>query len=104
MLALMLLRRGEVVTADWLVDALWGDEPPNRAVGTIRTYIWKLRSALGEDAEITSVQGGYRIKLSRATLDLQEFNELSVIADRQRRSGDLDGALNTLQSALALWE
>ena len=38
-LAVLLVRRGEFVSADALVDALWPGEPPANAVQTVRTYL-----------------------------------------------------------------
>jgi len=44
--------RGRATFFRWarLVDALWGDEPPNSAVSTVRTYVSRLRHRLGTSA------------------------------------------------------
>ena len=60
-LAALLARRGEVVTIDALIDALWGDAPPASAVSTLRTYVSRLRSHLG--SALTSRGGGFAIDI-----------------------------------------
>src|ERR687888_1104573 len=50
-LAILLLRRNEVVPRDDLIDGLWGGSPPPTAVPTIKTYISRLRSLLPDDYE-----------------------------------------------------
>ena len=45
-LALLLLRAGEVVSRDDLVDALWGDDPPASGVKTLQGYVARVRRAL----------------------------------------------------------
>ena len=38
-LALLLLHRGEVVSSDRLIEALWGDAPPPTAAKTVQVYV-----------------------------------------------------------------
>ena len=38
-LALLLLRAGEVVSVDALTDALWGDEPPRTSATAIQNFV-----------------------------------------------------------------
>ena len=47
LLAILLLHRNEVVPADQLIDALWGESPPAGARRTLRAYVSKLRKAMG---------------------------------------------------------
>jgi len=51
-LAMLLLRRNEVVTSDQLIDGLWGDSPPPTAGSTLKTYVSRLRSVLTEDGRV----------------------------------------------------
>ena len=48
-LAHLLLRANRVVTTERLIDALWGEEPPDTARNTMQTYVRHLRRALGAD-------------------------------------------------------
>ena len=78
-LAVLLLAEGRHVSVGRLVDALWGDEPPNSAVGTVRTYVSRLRHRLGTSAAdsaremIRPTGDGYALTLRSATLDLDMF-------------------------------
>ena len=46
-LAHLILNANQVVAAEQLIDALWGEEPPDAARGTLQAYISRLRSVLG---------------------------------------------------------
>ena len=63
MLALLVLRAGEVVSRDALVDALWGDDPPATAVKTLQGYVARVRRAL----EAAGMAGASWRPASRAT-------------------------------------
>lgn len=43
LLAILLLRRGEVLSSDRLIDQLWGDRPPATAAKTLQGYVSHLR-------------------------------------------------------------
>jgi len=52
---------GGVVSAERLIDALWGDAPPRSAAKTLQNYVLKLRKALG--APVIETQApGYRLR------------------------------------------
>ncbi|WP_020139982.1 AfsR/SARP family transcriptional regulator [Streptomyces sp. 351MFTsu5.1] len=103
-LAVLLLAEGGRVPVDRLVDALWGAAPPASAVGSVRTYVHRLRRALGEDAAlIRSVGDAYVVRSLPGDLDLAAFRELTARAEPARREGDLHGAAVHLRDALALW-
>jgi DNA-binding SARP family transcriptional activator len=77
-LAMLLLARGRQVSADGLVDGLWGERVPRSAVGMVRTYVSRLRSvwatATGWPNDlITSLGDGYVLQLGSAVLDLDLF-------------------------------
>ncbi|GHF72785.1 hypothetical protein GCM10010218_62470 [Streptomyces mashuensis] len=110
LLALLLLRQGEPVTAAGLVAGVWGDDAPPRAVGTLRTYVSRLRKLLepGRDAGaapevLVSVADGYAVRVPQGALDLGEFESFVAAAERERLAGRAAEARNLLGSALALW-
>src|SRR2546423_13881778 len=54
LLAVLLLHRGEVVSSDRLIDALWGQERASAtAAKTVQVYVSNLRKALGAGVLIT---------------------------------------------------
>ena len=97
-LAVLLACRGEVVTVDGLVDALWGDIPPASAVPTLRTYVSRLRAVAGP--AIASRAGGYVLDVAPGDVDAERFETL-VDAARHADSAD---AADLLGAALDLWE
>ena len=68
-LAVLLLAEGRQVPASALVDALWGQEPPKTAAGTVRTYVSRLRRCLGAGGAAGVVEpagDGYALPLRSA--------------------------------------
>jgi DNA-binding SARP family transcriptional activator/tetratricopeptide (TPR) repeat protein len=108
-LAVLLLAEGRQVSLGALVDALWGPEPPKAAVGTVRTYVSRLRHRLavgpaGEEPEVIESAGdGYVVHLRPAALDLNLFLQWTAQAREARIAGDPAQAAVFLRDALALW-
>ena len=102
MLALLLLRGGEVVSRESLVDSLWGAEPPRSAVQSLQVYVHGLRQALGS-GRIETVGTGYRLRVEPAELDSARFEELVAGAERSLAAGAPSDAAERLDTALALW-
>ena len=77
-LALLALHAGEVVSVDRLVDAVWPNgDAPDRADHNVRTYVHRLRSALGDEGRrIETVGNGYRLHLEHRELDALRFEDL----------------------------
>jgi DNA-binding SARP family transcriptional activator len=91
-LAMLLLEEGRVVSADRLIDELWGDEPPPTARGSLQVRIAGLRQALGKE-RIVSEGRGYRVQLEPGELDVTRFQGLLEQGREQQ-----------LREALALWQ
>jgi DNA-binding SARP family transcriptional activator len=99
LLALLVAHRGQVVSTDRLVDALWPDErAPEGALASMRTYIARLRSVL-PDGWITTTGPGYGLSPNGAALDLAEFDALLDDADQ----APPDVAVQRCETALRLW-
>ncbi|WP_051468591.1 AfsR/SARP family transcriptional regulator [Actinomadura oligospora] len=107
MLAFLLLQEGRAAAAQTIVEALWGDRPPERARGAIRTYASRLRSAVEPDrarpAVLVTAGDGYRLVLPGEGLDATLFRTRLAAAERARASGELDAARRLVADALALW-
>src|SRR6185503_20374772 len=75
LLACLLIARGEVVSRDRLIDALWGEQPPAAAVNSLQVYVHGLRGRLGPQ-RIERDGPGYRLGLMPGELDLERFDRL----------------------------
>lgn len=103
-LALLLAARPDVLSIDRLVDATWNGEPPARAEHNVRTYISRLRSALGDALHFEQVGDGYRLELVDAAADVDRFQQLLDGAERLREGGSVVDGLAAVRRALALWQ
>jgi DNA-binding SARP family transcriptional activator/tetratricopeptide (TPR) repeat protein len=100
-LAVLLVEANHTVSADQLLDRVWGDRPPERAHGTLRTYLSRLRQALAPAGPvITRRPGGYALTVDEAGIDHHRFRRLVARAAAADRDDD---ALALLDEALALW-
>ena len=104
-LAALALRRNEVVSVAHLVDVVWPDgEPPERAEHNVRTYVHRLRSALGEHGDrVETVGAGYRIRLGADQLDSARFEQGAGTATRLANTGDAVAALDVISEAEQVW-
>ena len=91
-----------VVTREALVDAVWGEEPPD-AGGAIAAGL-RARSAPRAGADRIETHGtGYRLRVEPDELDLERFERLLERARRSLASGDAAAAGDEVRGALALW-
>lgn len=97
-LAALLVDLNRPVPTERLIDRVWGDRPPLRADGVLRTYISRLRRALGP-ATIGRRAGGYLLDAESDDVDLHRFRDLTA---RARRLDDTAHALKLVEEALAL--
>ena len=71
LLALLVLRRGRVVTPDSAIDALWPSEPPRDPLAALQNHLFRLRRRLPDDV-IESVGDGYRLDPAAIELDVDD--------------------------------
>jgi predicted ATPase/DNA-binding SARP family transcriptional activator len=98
----LLLQRGEVVSRDRLIDALWGERPPATAANALQVQVHSLRKRLGQQ-RIATEGVGYRLEVEPGELDLDRFERLVARGRSELGAGDAEEAASTLQEALALW-
>lgn len=100
-LAVLLLRRGEVVSTDRLIDELWGERPPTSAAKAVQVYISNLRKALGDGVLVTRGRG-YLLEAEHGQLDVDRFETLVTEGRDALAEGDAQLAGRRLREALAL--
>ena len=73
LLAALLLRANDLVPADVLMDALWGDEPPREAANALQYHVSQLRKTIGASDVIVTREPGYLVRIAPNELDLFTF-------------------------------
>ena len=103
LLAALVVNAGKVVSVDRLIDAVWaGEEPPEQAANTMRTYVSRLRATLG-DGLIQKRDPGYSLVVDPEMVDATRFERLLTAAHSRLAAGDATEAKVRLDEALALW-
>jgi DNA-binding SARP family transcriptional activator/ABC-type transport system substrate-binding protein/sugar lactone lactonase YvrE len=89
-LAMLALSAGRTVSADRLVEGLWGESPPSSAPKMVQLYVSHLRRVLnGDGVRIVTRDRGYELQVSNSDVDAIRFEQL--LGDSRARE------------ALALW-
>lgn len=100
--AALLLRRGEVVSIDRLVDAVWGERASTTAAKTARVYVSNLRKVLGDGVLVTR-GSGYMLNAGPEQVDADRFEQLVAEGRSAIEAGDPRRAAGLLREALSLW-
>ncbi|MER5370279.1 BTAD domain-containing putative transcriptional regulator [Streptomyces sp. NPDC002722] len=109
LLALLVIRLGRVVPTTVLIEELWREDPPRRAVATLQSHISHLRRALapatGPDrpAVLRYRAPGYVLELSPEQVDVHRFEQLLSTGRRFLARQDPVAARDRLTRALGLW-
>ena len=102
LLAMLLIHRGEPVSSDLLIDALWGERVPPSAVKLVQGYVSNLRKALGDGLLVTRGRG-YLLHAEDGQVDADRFDALVSEGRRALADGDARAASELLGEALGLW-
>lgn len=100
-LAHLILRANSVVSAELLIDEIWGDEPPDAARPSLQSYVSHLRKALGS-ARLEGRSPGYVLHVTDEEVDARRFELLTAQAGR-RLVAEPALAVRDLRQALAMW-
>jgi predicted ATPase/DNA-binding SARP family transcriptional activator len=103
LLTSLLVRRGEVVSADRLIEDVYGDDPPPTATKSLQAHISRLRTALGPDWQLVWHGGGYQLDVADDELDAAIFIRLLGEGVTALIDGRAEDAVASLDTALALW-
>jgi DNA-binding SARP family transcriptional activator len=109
-LALLLVHLNRVVPVDTLIDQLWGDEAPPRALGSLQAYVSNLRRLLEPERAprdppriLATRAPGYVLNAEPESLDTVRFERLAALGHADLEAGRLAEGLAALDEALALW-
>jgi predicted ATPase/DNA-binding SARP family transcriptional activator len=110
-LTALVLRPGQTVSSDFLVDLLWNDELPRNPANALQIQISYLRKALGSGEPrrsplLETRAGGYSLVVDERSVDANRFDGAvhrfepldALRSDESRRT-----ALGEVENALALW-
>lgn len=100
LLCYLVLHAGEPVSIAALVGAVWGDDAPDGAVRSLRTYVSNLRRMLGPAADLRGEQGTYRLEIRSIETDIDRFRAAVKKASALEAPHERSTALAT---ALDLW-
>ncbi|MEV0970671.1 AfsR/SARP family transcriptional regulator [Microtetraspora glauca] len=109
LLATLLIAQGRVVTVDRIVEAIWDGRSPGSAVGTLHSYVTKLRRTIEPDRPPRAAHGfvdrqgpGYVLRVRPESVDAERF---TALAERGARllNDDPIHAAEHLSAALSLW-
>ncbi|MEU7874665.1 BTAD domain-containing putative transcriptional regulator [Dactylosporangium sp. NPDC049140] len=106
-LAALLLQANRTVSAERLVDVLWGERPPPTAAAQVRNTIATLRrhlaAASGGEPPVARSGTGYLIQVADGALDAVVFDGHVTRARSLAEQGRLGAAAEALRAASGLW-
>jgi DNA-binding SARP family transcriptional activator len=106
LLAALLMDDNRMVPSERLVEAVWGEDPPETARAILQTYVSGLRrlfQEFGEEEVIVSYSAGYLIRVPAGALDRNEFERLAAEGRQAAASDRHQEAVEAFRVALALW-
>ncbi len=101
LLTLLLLRRGQVVSADEAVEALWPRGLPRDPAAALQTHVFRLRKSLPAGALVSSA-AGYCLSPGAVEIDTDRF-ATAIGEAAAARGTDPARALGLIEDGLALW-
>ena len=101
LLALLALRPGQPVSADRLIDVLWGDGQAANPANALQAQVGQLRRTLGPAAILTT-EAGYALDAGPEDVDVVRFEQLVAQGRRLAEAGQPADASAALGEALGL--
>lgn len=108
LLALLLLQRNTVVTAERLVEELWRGEPVDNPAELLRPHVSRLRGVLAHRPTaggpvLESRRPGYVLRVAATELDAGRFEKALGDGRAAMAEGRAPAAVQHLTGALGLW-
>ena len=101
LLALLALQRGRPVSADRLIDVLWGDGRAANPANALQAQIGQLRRTFGPAAILTT-EAGYALTAGPDEVDVVRFEQLVAKGQQLAADGEMASASAALGEALRL--
>ncbi|GII00411.1 AfsR/SARP family transcriptional regulator [Planobispora takensis] len=106
LLVLLLLEAGRPVTAERLIDGLYGAAPPGDPANALQAQVSRLRALLGDAGDgglLTRHPAGYLIDVDPGDVDVHRFERLAAEGRAALAAGGHRRAAAVLDEALGLW-
>ena len=110
LVGVLLVRIGEAVPTSTIVEAVWGAQPPDRALASLDSLLWRLRRVLEPDRAprapselLLSGDRGYRLAVGDDDVDSRAFAAATTAVADALAVGDLGTAVETSERALGAW-
>ncbi|MCH0540332.1 AAA family ATPase [Streptomyces sp. MUM 203J] len=110
LLALLVVRRGQVVPTELLIEELWAGRPPKKPLAALQSHVSHLRGVLdppairGAASALRHHPPGYVLLLPPSQIDVHRFEQLVHAGQLLLKDGDAAAACTTLTDALTLWQ
>ncbi len=99
-LTMLGLHGGAIVSADTLIELLWGDDPPRTAAKALQTHISALRRTLGDGVVLTLGTGW---TLADTEVDASRYKVAARLGRDAAAAGNTAEAVASFEEALSLW-
>lgn len=99
-LAVLALHQGRIASTSRIIDAVWGDAPPQTAVNTLQRHVSYLRGLLSDKNAISFRSPGYVLNLGPDATDAAVAHGL---IERGKSCADPAEGATALRAALDLW-
>ncbi|WP_208630518.1 AfsR/SARP family transcriptional regulator, partial [Amycolatopsis kentuckyensis] len=103
LLALLALEAGRFVSAERLIDGMYGEYPPDGAANALQSQVSRLRTALKDLAPVEFTAAGYRLAVAPDEVDVHRFERLVREGRTLLKNAEHTRAADVLGEALALW-
>jgi DNA-binding SARP family transcriptional activator/tetratricopeptide (TPR) repeat protein len=102
LLGMLALRAGQPVPVAELIDAVWDDQPPRSARGSLQALVTGARRALARvpGSRLDRCGEAYRLQVEADRVDVHRFR---CLAASGRAAADRRAAVAAFDQALALW-
>jgi len=108
-LAVLVMHANRAVSAERIIDEIWGEAPPESGAKTVAFHVSRLRDALepgrprGQPNGVLATEpAGYVLRVAPDQVDVVRFERL-IAEGRSRLADDPGAAHDRLADALALW-